>query len=94
MNRKDIIERMTPYVNQLVNSLEAFDISFSLTDGDFDNISVGRNAIFYDRNGLDWDATIIKIIDNPISIRQAFWSPYRKVSKFISSITMWAISLT
>ncbi|MFZ4400714.1 MAG: hypothetical protein ACOYO1_11810 [Bacteroidales bacterium] len=57
----------------------------ALTDGDFDNIEVGRNAIFYDRQGDDWDATIVKVIENPISIRQAFWSPYRKVSKFIST---------
>ena len=57
----------------------------ALTDGDFDNIDVGRNGIFYDRNGDDWDATIVKIIDNPISIRQAFWSPYRKFSKFINT---------
>jgi hypothetical protein len=57
----------------------------ALTDGDFDNIDVGRNGIFYDRKGNDWDATIVKVVDNPISIRQAFWSPYRKVSKFINS---------
>jgi len=57
----------------------------AFTDGDFDNIDVGRNGIFYDRQGRDWDATIIKIVDNPISIRQAFWSPYRKVSKFINN---------
>jgi hypothetical protein len=64
---------------------ERMTIVAALTDGDFYNIDVGRNAIFYDRKGNDWDATIIKIIDNPISIRQAFWSPYRKVSKFISN---------
>ncbi len=64
---------------------EKMTIVAALTDGNIDNIVVGRNAIFYDRSGADWDATIIKIIDNPISIRQAFWSPYRKVSKFISS---------
>ena len=57
----------------------------AFTDGDFDNIDVGRNGIFYDRKGRDWDATIVRIIDNPISIRQAFWSPYRKVSKFINN---------
>lgn len=57
----------------------------ALTDGDIYNIEVGRNAVFYDRNGNHWDATIVKIIDNPISIRQAFWSPYIKVSKFISA---------
>jgi hypothetical protein len=60
-------------------------IAAALTDGDFYNIDVGRNAIFYDRKGNHWDATIVKVIDNPISIRQAFWSPYRKVSKFISN---------
>lgn len=57
----------------------------ALTNGDIDNLVVGRNALFYDRNGKDWDATIVKIIDNPISIRQAFWAPYRKVSRFIEN---------
>jgi hypothetical protein len=56
----------------------------ALTDGDVDALEVGRNAVFYDNSGLDWDATIIKIIDHPISIRQAFWSPYRKVAKLVS----------
>lgn len=57
----------------------------AMTNGDVDNLMVGRNAVFYDRNGLDWDATVTKIIENPISIRQAFWSPYRKISRFIES---------
>lgn len=56
----------------------------ALTDGDIDNIEPGRNGVFYDSNGNDWDATIIKIVDNPISIRQAFWLPYRRLSRFIS----------
>ena len=64
---------------------ETMTIVAALTDGDINNIAIGRNAVFYDRKGVDWDATIVKIIDNPISIKQAFWSPYRKVSKFISS---------
>jgi hypothetical protein len=57
----------------------------ALTNGDIDNLVVGKNALFYDRQGLDWDATVIKIVDNPISIRQAFFSPYRKVSRFIET---------
>jgi len=64
---------------------ETMTIVAALTDGDINNIAIGRNAVFYDRKGVDWDATIVKIIDNPISIRQAFWTPYRKVSKFIST---------
>ncbi|HOD53431.1 MAG TPA: hypothetical protein PKJ08_02780 [Candidatus Cloacimonadota bacterium] len=63
---------------------EKITIVASFTAGDIDNLTVGRNAIFYDNKGLDWDATVIKIIDNPISIRQAFWTPYRKISTMIS----------
>ena len=63
---------------------ERMTIVAALTDGDIDNIMVGRNALFYDRQNNDWDTTIVKIIDNPISIRQAFWSPYKKLSRMIS----------
>jgi hypothetical protein len=58
-------------------------IAAAITDGDTDNIMVGRNGLFYDRNGNDWDATVTKIVDNPISIRQAFWSPYKKLMRLI-----------
>jgi hypothetical protein len=44
---------------------------------------VGRNGLFYDRSGKDWDATVTKIVDNPISLRQAFWSPYKRLAKFV-----------
>lgn len=62
---------------------EEMRIVAALTNGDIDNLVEGRNALFYDRQGRDWDATVVKIVDNPISIRQAFWTPYRKVSRFI-----------
>lgn len=32
------------------------------TAGDADNLMEGRNGLFYDRKGTDWDATIVKII--------------------------------
>ncbi len=64
---------------------EKMTIVAALTNGDIDNLVVGKNALFYDREGMDWDATVIKIVDNPISIRQAFFSPYRKVSRFIET---------
>jgi hypothetical protein len=55
----------------------------AFTDGDSDNLMVGRNGVFYDRKGCDWDATISKIVDNPISIRQAFWAPYKKAARLV-----------
>ena len=62
---------------------EKLSIVAAFTGGDSDNLMVGRNGIFYDRKGLDYDATITKIVDNPISIRQAFWSPYKKLVRLI-----------
>ncbi|MCQ2110617.1 MAG: hypothetical protein MJY79_03865 [Bacteroidaceae bacterium] len=66
-------------------SAATMQIVAAMTDGDIENLRVGKNAIFYDRNGLDWDATVTKIVDNPISIRQAFWSPYRKMGQFVEN---------
>lgn len=63
---------------------EKMTIAAAFTAGDSDYLMVGRNGIFYDRKGQDWDASIVRIIDHPISIRQAFWSPYKKLSKMIS----------
>ncbi|HUS32997.1 MAG TPA: hypothetical protein VMZ53_31055 [Kofleriaceae bacterium] len=58
-------------------------IAAALTNGDSDNVFVGRNGIFYDRDGNDWDATITKIVTNPISVREAFWAPYKKLVKVV-----------
>ncbi|MGB8410952.1 MAG: hypothetical protein WCE58_13715, partial [Gallionella sp.] len=63
---------------------EKMSIAAAFTAGDSDFLLVGRNGVFYDRKGRDWDATIVRIIDNPISIRQAFWSPYKKLVNVIS----------
>jgi hypothetical protein len=62
---------------------EKMQIVAAFTNGDSDNLMVGRNGIFYDRQGRDWDAAITKIVDNPISIRQAFWSPYKKAVRMV-----------
>ena len=68
-------------VNQ--KSGKTAQIVAAMTQGEIKNLSVGKNGIFYDNDGLDYDATVTKIIDNPISIRQAFWTPYRKFAKWI-----------
>jgi hypothetical protein len=58
-------------------------IAAAFTNGDSDNLLVGRNGVFFDRAGNDWEATITKVVDNPISIRQAFWAPYKKFARMI-----------
>lgn len=58
----------------------------AMTVGDVGDIFVGKNAIYYDNSGSEWDAVITKIIENPISVAQAFWSPYRRMAKAIENL--------
>ena len=62
---------------------EKLSILAIFSQGDDDNLMVGRNGIFYDRKGNDFDATITKIVASPISLRQAFWLPYKKLVRMI-----------
>ena len=58
----------------------------AITVGDIGNLVVGKNAIYYDNEGVEWDAVVTKIVDNPISISQAFWSPYRRMATAIENL--------
>lgn len=70
---------------EVVRGAEKMNIVAAFTAGDADFLVNGRHGVFYDRQGNDWNATIVRIVDHPISIRQAFWSPYKKLSKTISA---------
>lgn len=63
---------------------ETMNIAAVLTEGRISNLRVGQNALFYGRDGSDWDAVVTKIVDNPISVKQAFFSPYRKFANSLS----------
>ena len=58
----------------------------AVTVGDIGDLIVGKNAVYYDNDGVEWDAVITKIIDNPISVAQAFWSPYRRMAKTVENL--------
>ncbi|MDP2821827.1 MAG: hypothetical protein Q8O52_03980 [Sulfuritalea sp.] len=65
------------------NGGEKLSIAAAFTAGDSDQLMVGRNGVFYDRQGRDWNATITKLVEHPISLRQAFWSPYKRLMRMI-----------
>ena len=58
----------------------------AITVGEVGDLFVGKNAIYFDNEGGMWDAVITKIVDNPISIGEAFWSPYRRMAKTIENL--------
>lgn len=72
---------------------ERMAIAAAFTGGDSDNLMAGRNGVFYDRKGQDWDATITKIVENPISVRQAILAPYKRIGRMIGEqIEKFAVS--
>ena len=58
----------------------------AVTVGEIGDLVAGKNAIYYDNSGLEWDAVITKVVDNPISIAQSFWSPYRIMAKTVENL--------
>ena len=63
---------------------KTMNIAAVLTDGDVDGLRPGKNAVFYDRDGHDWSAVVTSIVENPLSLKEAFWAPYKKASRWIS----------
>lgn len=63
---------------------DKFTIAAAFTAGDAEQLIVGRNGIFVDRQGRDWEATVVKLVPHPISIGEAFWSPYRRLAQMVS----------
>jgi len=64
---------------------ESRTVCATFTSGFAKTLWVGRNGIFYDLDAKDWEATIVKIIDNSISLKEAFWDPWHKMAAMIGN---------
>lgn len=67
-----------------VRGKEMLNIVVAVTAGSEGDLQTGRHGLFYDREGNDWDAIVVKVVQNAISLREAFWSPYRRISNLVS----------
>ena len=56
-----------------------------VTAGAVGTLYVGRNGVFYDRDGKDWDAVVTKIVENQVSLTEAFWTPWRKLGEGVAA---------
>ncbi len=53
------------------------------TSGTKGNLCAGKRGIFIDLDGVEHDAAILNIIENPISLREAVFSPFKNVGDFV-----------
>lgn len=56
----------------------------AMTAGNADTLMEGRNGVYVDSAGDDWDAAVVKIVPNPISLFQSLWEPYRRFGRMVS----------
>ena len=63
---------------------EAREICAVVTAGSTASLYVGRNGVFYDADGKDWDAVVAKVVEAQVSLKEAFWAPWAKIATTIS----------
>ena len=62
----------------------SFEIAAALTAGGQGAIEIGKRGVFYDLQGKEWDARVVDIVENPISLGEAIKSPFLKAKKLLS----------
>lgn len=63
---------------------EKTTVAAALTMGNLASLIEGRHGLFVDNAAREWDASIVRIVHNPISLREAVWAPYIRISNMIS----------
>ena len=65
---------------------EPMTVAAALTGGSVDELMMpGRHGVLVDRQGREWKATVLKVVEQPVSVRQAFFAPYRRLAAFIEN---------
>ena len=57
-----------------------------VTAGAVSQLYAGRNGVFYDRDGKDWEAVVTQVVENQVSLAEAFWAPWRKLGDGVSGM--------
>lgn len=55
-------------------------VAAAVTSGSRGGIDTGKRGVFYDREGVEWDARVLEVIVEPISILEAMLAPFRKLA--------------
>lgn len=62
-----------------------FEIVAAVTSGTEGRLRVGKRGIFFSIDGKEWDAQIVDIVENPISIWESVRAPFQQFTGFIKN---------
>ena len=58
-------------------------LAVAITSGTMRNLFVGKRGVFFDADGVEYDAQIVQFLDQPVSIPDALIDPFRKFAAFV-----------
>lgn len=62
-----------------------FEVAIPVTAGTSEGIEVGKRGVFRDLENNEYDATVVQVIRQPVSLWEAMVMPYQKIGRFIAS---------
>jgi len=62
---------------------ERMELAVPVTAGGQGNLSAGKRGIFIGTDGRMWAARVVQIIENPISLREAIASPFKRLGALL-----------
>lgn len=66
-------------------AVQTADLAAAVTAGQRGGIDIGKRGVFYDRDNNEWDAIVVDVVKQPISVQEAMWAPVEKMQEIISS---------
>jgi len=62
---------------------DRFEVVAAVTAGDAAGLRVGKRGIFFTTDGREWDAEVVDIVQNPVSLWEFLKAPFQQVSNFV-----------
>ncbi len=72
------------YVEVRPGTPEAFKLAIPVTAGGKGNLCRGKRGVFQHVDGREYDAVVVDLIENPVSILEAMAAPFRKIGALIT----------
>ena len=66
-----------------INPSTKFEIAAAVTSGNSGRLHIGKRGIFFTIDGIEWDAKVIDIIENPISLWESIRAPFTQFTGLI-----------
>ena len=71
----------------------AFEVAVPVTSGTTRGLFVGKRGIFRDIEGHEYDAQVVQVLQQPVSLYEAAVAPFRRVTRFVTSrIEAWSMA--